>query len=62
LVIISAEDDGIFLRIKHIGANYEPWEKDEPNTYLLLSVENDKASLSTPRHPRVFLVSWPIEK
>jgi len=43
LVIISAENDGIFLRFKHFGADYEPWEKDEPNTYQLKSVENNEA-------------------
>jgi hypothetical protein len=43
LVIISQEDDGIYLRFKHFRANYVPWEKDEPNTYLLKSVENDEA-------------------
>ena len=43
LVIISEEDDGIFLRFKHYSADYEPWEKDEPNSYRLHSVERDKA-------------------
>lgn len=43
LVIISAEDDGIFLRFKHFGADYAPWEKAEPNIYLLHSVDSDKA-------------------
>ena len=43
LVIISKEDDGIFLRFKHYSADYKPWEKDEPNVYRLQSVGNDKA-------------------
>ena len=43
LVIISKEDDGIFLRFKHYSADYEPWEKDEPNIYRLQSVENENA-------------------
>ncbi len=43
LVIISKEDDGIFLRFKHYSADYEPWEKDEPNIYRLQSVESEKA-------------------
>lgn len=43
LVIISAENDGIFLRFKHYGADYVPWEKDEPNTYQLRSVGNNEA-------------------
>lgn len=44
LVVISAEDNDIFLRFKHFRANYDPWEKDEPNTYLLESVQGDKAT------------------
>ena len=43
LVIISDEDDGIFLRFKHYSADYEPWEKDEPNIYRLQSVVSDNA-------------------
>lgn len=35
LMIISQEEDGIYLRFKHYGAQYDPWEKDEPNTYSL---------------------------
>lgn len=35
LMIISQEEDGIYLRFKHYGAQYDPWEKDEPNTYRL---------------------------
>ncbi len=51
LVIISKEDDGIFLRFKHYSADYEPWEKDEPNIYQLQSVESDKA-IFTNTDPR----------
>jgi hypothetical protein len=43
LLIISQEADGIFLRFKHYGARYDPWEKDEPNTYKLERVNGDTA-------------------
>ena len=43
LVIISQEDDGIFLRFKHYGAAFDPWEKDEPNTYRLERVDGNAA-------------------
>ena len=43
MVIISKEDDGIFLRFKHYSADYKPWEKDEPNIYRLQSVESENA-------------------
>ena len=43
LVIISQEEDGIFLRFKHYGAQFDPWEKDEPNTYRLERVDGNKA-------------------
>ena len=46
LVIISDKDEGIFLRFKHFGADYEAWEKDEPNTYLLQSVESGMATFA----------------
>ena len=43
LVIISQEESGIFLRFKHYGAEYDPWEKDEPNTYRLQRAGGDEA-------------------
>jgi hypothetical protein len=43
LVIISQEADGIYLRFKHYGAQYDPWEKDEPNTYRLERAGSDEA-------------------
>ncbi len=44
LVVISQEQDGIFLRFKHFGADYVPWEKDAPNVYRLEGVEDNKAT------------------
>jgi hypothetical protein len=41
LVIISQEEDGIFLRFKHYGAQFDPWEKDEANTYRLERLEDN---------------------
>jgi hypothetical protein len=43
LVIISQEDDGIYLRFKHYGAQYDPWEKNEPNTYRLVRAGGNAA-------------------
>lgn len=43
LVIISEEDDGIYLRFKHYSADYMPWEKGEPNVYRLQSTDSSQA-------------------
>lgn len=43
LVVVAAIEDRIELRFKHFDARFEPWEKDEPNTYRLVSAGNNKA-------------------
>lgn len=43
LVIVSAEEDGTFLRFKHFDADFVSWEKDEANAYRLVSAENGRA-------------------
>jgi hypothetical protein len=43
LVIISEETEGTFLRFKHFGPDFIPWERDEPNVYRLSSVVRDRA-------------------
>jgi len=44
LVVISEEDDGVFLRFKHYSHDFVPWEKDEPNVYKLIDIEGPKAT------------------
>jgi hypothetical protein len=43
LVIISEEADGTFLRFKHYGVDFVPWEKDEPNVYRLVAATDGEA-------------------
>lgn len=43
LVIVSAEEDGTFLRFKHFDPDYAAWEKAEPNVYRLASAESGRA-------------------
>ncbi|MCZ6459121.1 MAG: DUF6265 family protein [Gammaproteobacteria bacterium] len=34
-LVIEDADDGVKFRFKHFETNFEPWEKNEPNTYRL---------------------------
>jgi len=43
LVIEESEDDIVF-RYKHFNTDYEPWEKEAPNTYRLLEVDTNRVS------------------
>ena len=43
-LVIEEAGDEVFLRFKHFETNFEPWEKDEPNSYRLLSLDGQQAS------------------
>jgi len=43
LVIVAAIEDRVELRFKHYDARFEPWEKDEPNTYRLIAARDNEA-------------------
>lgn len=43
LVIVAAIEDRVELRFKHYDARFEPWEKDEPNTYRLIAAGTNEA-------------------
>lgn len=43
LVVISEEEEGVFLRFKHFNPDYSTWEEGEPNAYRLVSAENQHA-------------------
>lgn len=59
LTIISEEEDGTFLRFKHYGPDFVPWEKNEPNVFKLESAANDRAVFrrvsESTKVPPVFL-------
>lgn len=43
LVIVAAIEDRVELRFKHYTARFEPWEKDQPNTYELVEAGDHRA-------------------
>lgn len=43
-LVIEETGDGVVLRFKHFETNFEPWEKDEPNSYRLQSMDGQRAS------------------
>ena len=61
LLVISAEQDGVFLRFKHFDADYTPWEKDGPNVYRLASAGDNRAAFrlvsENPKAPKA-IVYW----
>ncbi len=61
LTIISAEEDGVFLRFKHFDADYTPWEKDGPNVYRLTSASDNRAAFhlvsENPKAPDAIVYS-----
>ncbi|MBB5518481.1 DUF6265 family protein [Amphiplicatus metriothermophilus] len=59
LVIISAEEDGIYLRFKHFNADYSVWEEDAPLAYHLVSADGERAEFRliepNPRVPAALI-------
>ena len=42
-LVIEETEDGVLLRFKHFNTDFEPWEKDQPNTYRMRSVDQRQA-------------------
>jgi hypothetical protein len=42
-LVIEETEDGVMLRFKHFNTDFEPWEKDQPNTYRMRSVDQQQA-------------------
>ena len=43
-LVIEESEDGLKFRFKHFNTNFEPWEKDEPNTYRLEKLSDNKVT------------------
>jgi hypothetical protein len=53
-LVIEETEEGVFLRFKHFGTDYVAWERDEPNTYKLTTVEGASATFErVSDHPNV---------
>lgn len=47
-ILVLEEEDGVYMRFKHFNNDYTTWEKDEPNTFKLVEVSNDRAVFIAP--------------
>lgn len=47
-ILILEEEDGVVMRFKHFNNDYTTWEKDDPNTFRLTEVSNNRAVFIAP--------------
>lgn len=43
-LVIEETPEAVWFRFKHFGTDYEPWEKDAPNTYRLEGTADGSAT------------------
>ncbi len=43
-LVIEETEDGVYLRFKHFGTDYVPWEAGEPHVYRLTAAEASSAT------------------